>query len=132
METPLATAALETPAVTALMAALLDFQARFNASGRVKKLVKNWDRRILADATDTGAAFVMVIKDLELREIHEGMPAEKEANIIHLQADEPTLVEIFQGDYNPATALIDGVLAVFSDARDKVKLEALAMVIWGL
>ncbi len=132
METPLATTAVETPAVTALVAALLDFQSRFNASGRVKKLVKNWDRRILADATDTGAAFVMVIKDLELREIHEGMPAEKESNIIHLQADEPTLVEIFQGDYNPATALIDGVLAVFSDGRDKVKLEALAMVIWGL
>jgi hypothetical protein len=27
---------------------------------------------------------------------------------------------------------MDGVLAVFSSDKDKVKLEALAMVIWGI
>ena len=28
--------------------------------------------------------------------------------------------------------LLDGVLEVYSDSRDKVKLEALALIIWGL
>jgi hypothetical protein len=126
------TAAVEPPATTALRGALLDFQARFNSNNRVKKLVKNWDRRIFVEATDSGAAHVMVIKELLLGEIHDGMPEEREETLVHLQADEATLIDIFYGEYNPATALIDGVLAVFSSDRDKVKLEAMAMLIWGL
>jgi len=39
---------------------------------------------------------------------------------------------VFSGDYNPAHALIDGELAVFSNEKDKVKLEAITMVIWGM
>jgi len=49
-----------------------------------------------------------------------------------LQAAQEALVRIFTGKYNPAHALIDGALAVFSGERDKVKLEAIAMIIWRM
>jgi len=57
---------------------------------------------------------------------------EEAEGLVHLQAEEDVLNEIFSGKYNPATALVDGALAVYSADRDKVKLEALAMVIWRL
>jgi SCP-2 sterol transfer family len=117
---------------TDLKECLEDFQQRFNTNGRVRKLVKNWDRRVLVEATDTGATYTMHIEDAELRRIDEGRADGDDEYLVHLQASDETLMEIFSGNYNPSTALLDGMLSVFSNERDKVKLEACAMVIWGL
>jgi putative sterol carrier protein len=117
---------------TDLKECLEDFQQRFNTNERVKKLVKNWDRQVLVDATDTGAVYTMHIEDRQLQRIDEGRAEGDDEYLVHLQASNETLMEIFSGNYNPSTALLDGMLSVFSNERDKVKLEACAMVIWGL
>ena len=117
---------------TDLKECLDDFQQRFNTNGRVRKLVKNWDRQVMVEATDTGAVYTMYIEDQELRRIEEARSEGDDEYLVHLQASNETLMEIFSGNYNPSTALLDGMLSVFSNERDKVKLEACAMVIWGL
>jgi putative sterol carrier protein len=112
---------------------LRNFQHLFNGNPKVKKLVKNWERTILLAATDTGSKYSLVVKAEEMTEVRNAAQAEEDdSGIVHLQAEESVLQQIFSGKYNPATALLDGALAVFSDERDKVKLEALAMVIWRL
>ncbi len=110
---------------------LQDFQRTFNDNSRVKKLIKGWERSIIVEATDTNATLTMIITDLVMTEVREGAHANEE-NPIHLQASQDVLIRIFSGDYNPAHALIDGELAVFSSEKDKVKLEAITMVIWGM
>jgi hypothetical protein len=117
---------------TDLRECLEDFQQRFNTNGRVRKLVKNWDRQVMVEATDTGAIYTMYVEDAEMRRIAEGRSEGDDEYLVHLQATNETLMEIFSGNYNPSTALLDGMLSVFSNERDKVKLEACAMVIWGL
>jgi hypothetical protein len=112
---------------------LQDFKDRFNNNPRAQKLVKDWDRIVLLDATDTGSKFGLVVQEQALTEIRPMPDFDEEAEgLVHLQAEEDVLNEIFSGKYNPATALVDGALAVYSADRDKVKLEALAMVIWRL
>ena len=112
---------------------LQDFKERFNTNPRAQKLVKDCDRIVLLDSTDTGSKFGHVMKDQVMTEIRSMQDADEEADgIVHLQAEEDVLQQIFSGKYNPATALVDGALAVYSPDRDKVKLEALAMVIWRL
>lgn len=112
---------------------LQDFKDRFNNNPRAQKLVKDWDRIVLLDATDTGSRFGLVVQEQALTEIRPMPDFDEEAEgLVHLQAEEDVLNEIFSGKYNPATALVDGALAVYSADRDKVKLEALAMVIWRL
>ncbi len=115
----------------ALEGCLAKFQTTFNENARVKKLIKGWDRAVVVDATDTAKIRSMIIRDLALTEIRDGAVLDGE-NPIHLQGPEATLIDIFSGNYNPAHALIDGALAVFSSEKDKVKLEAITMVIWGL
>lgn len=110
---------------------LKHFQNTFNENSRVKKLIKNWERSLIIEATDTEATLTMVIADLVMTEVRDGAHP-NEDNPIHLQASQDTLIRIFSGDYNPAHALIDGELAVFSSEKDKVKLEAITMVIWGI
>jgi putative sterol carrier protein len=110
-----------------------DFQQRFNTNPRVKKLVTGWNRLVLLDAVDTGSSYGLVIDSEVLSEVKSIREEDADdEGLVHLQAEESVLKEIFSGKYNPATALTDGALAVFSKERDKVKLEALAMVIWRL
>lgn len=110
-----------------------DFKSKFNDNPRAKKLVKRWDRLILLDPTDNQSAFGLQIHDQVLVDVvHSPKYEEGDDGLVHLQAEEAILKEIFAGKYNPATALTDGNLAVYSNDRDKVKLEALAMVIWRL
>ncbi len=114
---------------------LLDFQERFNTNARVRKLIQGWNRSIFIDPTDSGVPYTMRVEGLQLTSVRPGtdrVAREGDEYLVHLQAEEEILKEIFTGGYNPATALIDGALAVFSNERDKVKLEAIAMVIWGL
>lgn len=117
---------------TDLKECLDDFQQRFNTNERVRKLVKNWDRQVMVEATDTGAIYTMYVEDAQMRRIEEGRSEGDDEYLVHLQASNETLMEVFSGNYNPSTALLDGMLSVFSNERDKVKLEACAMVIWGL
>jgi putative sterol carrier protein len=112
---------------------LLEFRQRFNTNDKVKKLIKNWNRLILLSAKDTGSKYGLVVRNDEMVEVRSASNADDDADeLVHLEADESVLRDIFSGKYNPATALLDGALAVFSADRDKVKLEALAMVIWRL
>ena len=103
---------------------LRSFQTEFNANEQVKKLVKGWDRSIVVEATDSESVFTMMVRDLQLTDIKPGTHGGDDDDLIHLQASEENLIRIFSGDYNPANALIDGELSVFSSERDKVKLEA--------
>jgi len=115
----------------ALQECLANFQTTFNDNARVKKLIKGWDRAVVVDATDTGNVHSMIISDLTMTDVRDGAVLDV-PHPIHLQASQTTLIEIFSGKYNPAHALIDGALAVFSEEKDKVKLEAITMVIWGM
>lgn len=108
------------------------FQDTFNANESVKKLVRGWDRSIVVEATDTESVLTVIVHDLLIKAIKVGPDDENGDTLIHLQASEENLIRIFSGDYNPANALIDGELAVFSSEKDKVKLEAISMVIWGM
>jgi hypothetical protein len=118
---------------SSLLASLHDFQNRFNNDTRVKKLIKNWNRYLKVEGTDSGEVYTSTIQDLAIHKVEPGCPvADDDENLISLQAGQDVLVRIFTGKYNPAHALIDGALAVYSGERDKVKLEAIAMIIWGL
>jgi hypothetical protein len=117
---------------TGLRECLEDFQQRFNTNDRAQKLVKNWDRQIYVEPTDGGTPYTMKVEDQVLTSIEEGGPEGDDEFLVHLQATNDTLMQIFSGNYNPSTALLDGMLSVFSNDRDKVKLEACALVIWGM
>jgi hypothetical protein len=129
----MATSDVSAVQTSSLLASLHDFENKFNNDQRVKKLIKGWNRYLKVDSTDTGEIYTLTIQDLAVNKIEAGCPVDDENDdLITLQAAQEPLVRIFTGKYNPSHALIDGALAVFSGERDKVKLEAIAMIIWGM
>ncbi|HSE18449.1 MAG TPA: SCP2 sterol-binding domain-containing protein [Pyrinomonadaceae bacterium] len=117
---------------TDLEECLQQFRSTVNANQQVKKILAGWDRTILLEATDTQSLLTLVVQDRMVTDLKAGAPDENEDNLIHLQASEENLIKIFSGQYDASTALIDGELAVFSSEKDKVKLEAVSIVLWGM
>ncbi len=116
-----------------LRACLEEFRTRFHANERAKKLVKKWNRQVQVEATDTGQTYTMLVADQQIHSIVDGpAPEGSDSYLVLVQGSSDVLERVFSGRYNPSKALLDGLLSVFSNDRDKVKLEALALVIWGL
>ena len=109
-----------------------DFQSRFNDNARARKLSTGWDRQIFVEPSDREAAYTLAITGAAVAEIREGGPNLPDDRLVTMRASDDVLRDIFSGHYNPSNALLDGLLEVYSDTRDKVKLEALAMVVWGM
>ena len=109
---------------------LSDFRERFNDNARVKRLIVGWNRDVLVKPLDAPTAYTMTIANLEMTGVTPGINGD--GDTVHLQANEEILKRIFTGDYKPAAALADGNMELFSTPRDREKLEALSMVIWGL
>jgi SCP-2 sterol transfer family protein len=116
-----------------LRACLEEFRARFQSNERAKKLAKAWKRQVQVEAMDTGQTYTMLVDDQQIHTIVEGpAPVGSDGYLVLVQGSTDTLEKVFSGRYNPSKALLDGMLSVFSNDRDKVKLEALALVIWGM
>lgn len=117
-------------ATATLEECLSAFRERFNDTARVKKLIAGWNRDVLVEPRDTPTAYTLTIADLEMTGVTPGITGGGDA--VRMQADEEILKRIFTGDYNPCSALIDGNMELFSSPRDRVTLEGIAMVIWGV
>jgi hypothetical protein len=117
-------------ATATLEECLRDFRERFNDNARVKKLIAGCNRDVLVEPRDAPGAYTLTIADLEMTGVTPGITGGKDT--VHMQATEEILKRIFTGDYNPREALIDGNMELFSSPHDRVKLEDIARVIWGL
>jgi hypothetical protein len=116
------------PATANLEACLCDFRDRFNDNAHVKMLIIGWNREILVEPLDAPSAYTMTIEDLKMISVTPGI-TEREDTVL-VQADEEMLKRIFTGYHSPATAMMDGEMALFSAERDKEKLRVIAGVIW--
>ena len=119
-------------AVDSLRATLDDFQARFNANERVRKLTKKWDRLVLIESTDSPDVYMLDIRDQTIQGVLDGAPDEEPDDLVHCKGDLETLLDIFSGEYHPTTALLDGMWQVFSNERDKIKLESISFAVWDI
>jgi len=113
-----------------LLESLLDFKKRFNDNEKVKLLLSKWDRCIVVSSDDVSEKYCIIINKGIVESVTEG--SDEEGNVvITLKAVNNVLVDIFTGNTNPATAFLNGNLEVWGDDMDKIKLDALSLLLWG-
>jgi hypothetical protein len=115
---------------TGLLAGLLSFQAQSNANPRVASLLKGWSPTFHLECTDTGRAYSLRVKDCRVDAVQEGH--EDASHLIRLLARESELEALFTGNLNPVEAHSNGILEVYGDSKDQVKLDAITMVLWNV
>lgn len=109
-----------------LLETLEAFKEKVNTNENVRKLIKNWNPNVTV-SSDT-ENFTMIIRD----QVMEQVATEKleSDHTIEIEADEDTLIDVFNGTYNPSKAVLDGELAVFGQDQDQMKLDIIAVFLW--
>ncbi len=105
------------------------FRSRVNEDLRVKSLIRNWRRMIVVKADDTGEVFTLRVDAGAITRVEPGDHGEDE--LILLSGDEQLIRGVFAGERNPAKEYLDGALTVLGDEADKMKLDAISVVLWG-
>lgn len=108
---------------------LAAFADRANSHPSLPKLLAGWDRNLVIEATDTGEVVSLPVRGARVGAPVSSSLADGEA--VQLQASSALLVDIFSGTTSPVDAALEGLLAVFGSDTDQIKLDAIALVLWG-
>jgi hypothetical protein len=93
-------------------------------------LLAGWEPVIVLETQDADQVVSLTVQAGRIVEVTSG--ARDAEHKIFVQAEEEVLRQVFSGLLNPARAHLDGTLAVFGTERDKVKLDAISLILWGI
>jgi putative sterol carrier protein len=110
-----------------ILEALADYQEQCNANERLRRMQKDWTRRLHFRATDTGDWFTMEVIAGEIIAFAAGQSGEADV-VVHATSED--LCDMFWGDLNPSCKYLRGEIIVKASPEDVMRLDAIAMIIW--
>lgn len=110
-----------------ILEALADYQAQCNANERLRRMQKDWTRRLHFLATDTGDGFTMEVIAGEITAIAAGQNGPADV-VVHATSED--LCDMFWGDLNPSRKYLRGEILVKATPEDVMRLDAITMIIW--
>ena len=102
------------------------FQTRVNAEPTVKKMLRDWDRRLAIEATD-GPSYTVIVQGGQMVDILAEVAPDPD---VSLMADTDVLTGIFTGTLNPMWAYNAGDLAFHGSTPDEMRLDAVVQYVW--
>lgn len=110
-----------------ILDALADYQMQCNENERLRRMQKDWTKRLHFLATDTSDWFTMVVVE---GEITQYAPGQDGAPDIVVHATSEDLCDMFWGDLNPSQKYLRGEIIVKASPEDVMRLDAITMIIW--
>lgn len=110
-----------------ILEALADYQEQCNANERLRRMQKDWTRRLHFHALDTGDWFTMEVIEGEITAFR---PGQEGAPDVVVQATSEDLCDMFWGDLNPSRKYLRGEIIVKASPEDVMRLDAITMIIW--
>jgi hypothetical protein len=109
--------------------ALVEFVERVRGNRLALRMLADWRRRILVEATETGERYLLVSTGNGIGPL--GRPDGQEETDIRIRGSSAILVDIFRGDRNPMTEYLAGNLEYQGTASDEMRLDAVVGEIWS-
>jgi putative sterol carrier protein len=110
-----------------IMAALADYQVQCNSNERLRRMQRDWTRRLHFRATDSDDLFTMVVIKGEITEFGLGLQGEPD---VVVSASSEDLCDMFWGDLNPSQKYLRGKILIKASPEDVMRLDAITMIIW--
>jgi putative sterol carrier protein len=110
-----------------IMEALADYKEQCNNNQRLRRMQRDWSKRLHFVASDTGDAFTMVVVKGEIISNEEGARGVPDVVVTATSED---LCDMFWGDLNPAQKYLDGQILVKATPEDVQRIDAITMIIW--
>lgn len=116
--------------MTALLNLLRDFAVRVNDHPALRRPLAGWSPDFYIEASDTGQMFEVRMAGGRVEGV-EPTAGEPGDEALLLRAATPVLERVFSGALSPLGAYTDGQLEVYGSQKDQIKLDVLALVLWG-
>lgn len=104
------------------------FRDKANTSPRVQRIAAGWNQRLYVECTDSAQRLCLDVCDGALSPVSQAGPG---GDGLLIRGTEDLLTSMFNGQVHPLGAYNDGLLEVYGDQRDQVKLDAISLVVWG-
>ncbi|MHB9144212.1 MAG: SCP2 sterol-binding domain-containing protein [Symbiobacteriia bacterium] len=108
-------------------ASLMEFETSYNDNPKLKVMNRDWNRRVLVQASDLGARFGLILQDGSVQFV-EQPPTDPD---LVVAADGETLTAMFYGEVSPSEPYMDGTLKVTGSEEDLIRLDFVTAMIWG-
>lgn len=110
-----------------LMEALTQFADQCSNNARLREMNRDWNRRLQLEPTDTRQTHHLIS---EAGVVTAGVGPVENADML-IQADENILTAVFSGKVTPTEPYNAGDLLVRGQQDDIMRLDILALLIWG-
>lgn len=116
--------------MSALHQMLGDFAGRANAHPSLRNTLQGWSPEFFIQTIDSGECFQI---HLDGAGIDSVLPTSIEPGdeALLLRGGSAVLQAVFSGDRSPLGAYTDGQLEVYGNPKDQIKLDVIALVLWG-
>ena len=116
--------------MNALLELLRGFAERVNGEVNLRGTLAGWTPDFFIQASDTGDTVEVRIAGGRVDGVS---PAAREPGdeALLLRAATPVLERVFRGAVSPLGAYTDGLLEVYGSQKDQIKLDVIALVLWG-
>jgi hypothetical protein len=116
--------------MSALHHVLGSFAGRVNEHPALRSTLAGWTPEFFIQARDSGDTFRVNMAGGRIADV---LPTAVEPgdNALLLRGDCELLEQVFQGQQSPLGAYTDGQLEVYGPTKDQIKLDVIALVLWG-
>jgi len=116
--------------VSALQSVLGNFAGRVNDHPALRSTLAGWTPDFFIQARDSGDTFHVQMAGGRITGVLL-TTTEPGDNALLLRGDGDLLEQVFQGQQSPLGAYTDGQLEVYGPTKDQIKLDVIALVLWG-
>ena len=116
--------------MSGLQRILDDFAGHLNRHEGLRATLAGWSPSFFIETRDSGETFRVHMEDGQVRRV---APTDEEPGdeALLLRGESTVITQIFTGRMSPLGAYTDGQLEVYGTPKDQIKLDVIALVLWG-
>jgi hypothetical protein len=115
---------------------LENFQSSVNSNAQIQRIVKGWNTDVLLEESDSNICYRLLINDGKIHQIvHSATPVDVEDDddsAMKIVGEAAIMRGLFEGKVNGIRANNEGLIAIYGPMGDQVKLDAIALILWGI
>ena len=116
--------------MNALQELLGSFAQRANAHTSLRKTLAGWSPDFYIQSSDSGECFQIRVVGGGIQDVLATRDEPGDEALV-LRGCSAVLGQVFSGQRSPLAAYTDGQLEVYGNPKDQIKLDVIALVLWG-
>lgn len=111
---------------------LEQFKTQVNTNAQIQRIVKGWNTDVALEERDAATSYRLCISEGKIGSIARGGAATNEDCPMRIVGDSAVIRAVFEGRVNGIRANNDGLIEIYGPMSDQVKLDAIALILWGI